>query len=185
MSLVPVFLGLGSNIERERHILAGLEALERLLPGLRCSAVFESQPVGIKSGPFLNLVVTSNTHLSLAELDRQLKAIEVDNGRYASDRKGLPLDIDILLYGDQVGVFDGLRLPREEILHNAFVLWPLALLAPGVVHPVAGRDFADLWCSAQINQSLRPVAFSWRGNNLTSASLIAHFSTSENDKKPD
>ena len=185
MSLVPVFLGLGSNIDRERHILAGLEALELLLPGLRCSAVFESQPVGIKSGPFLNLVVATNTGMSLAELDRQLKAIEADNGRYAPGRKGLPLDIDILLYGDQVGIFDGLLLPREEMLRNAFVLWPLALLAPERVHPVAGRNFADLWGTAQINQSLRPVAFSWRGNDLTSVSLLEMFSAPDNDKKPD
>ena len=185
MSLIPVFLGLGSNIERERHLLAGLDALELLLPGLRCSAVFESQPVGIKSGPFLNLVVATSTGLSLAELDRQLKTIESDNGRYAPGREGLPLDIDILLYGDQVGLFDGLRLPREEILHNAFVLWPLALLAPEHVHPVAGRDFVDLWRTAKIKQSLRPVAFSWRGKDLTSIDLIETFSASNNDKKPD
>ena len=56
--------------------------------------------------------------------------IEADNGRYAPGRKGLPLDIDVLLYGDRVGNFDGLVLPRPEVLKNAFVLWPLALLAP-------------------------------------------------------
>ncbi len=114
-----------------------------------------------------------------------MKAIESDNGRYAPGREGLPLDIDILLYGDQVGQFDGLRLPREEILHNAFVLWPLALLAPEHVHPVAGRDFVDLWRTAKIKQSLRPVAFSWRGKDLTSIDLIETFSASNNDKKPD
>ena len=57
MSLTTVFLGLGSNIERERHLLAGLEALSAFLIDLRCSPVFESQAVGIKSGPFFNLVV--------------------------------------------------------------------------------------------------------------------------------
>ncbi len=65
------------------------------------------------------------------ELDRRLKFIEADNGRYAPERKGLPLDIDVLLYDGLVGSFDGLQLPRAEILRNAFVLWPLALLAPG------------------------------------------------------
>ncbi|MGE9115853.1 2-amino-4-hydroxy-6-hydroxymethyldihydropteridine diphosphokinase, partial [Escherichia coli] len=78
------------------------------LTDVRCSAVFESQPVGIKSGPFFNLVVSACTDLPLMELDRRLKFIEADNGRYAPDRKGLPLDIDVLLYGDLVGNFDGL-----------------------------------------------------------------------------
>ena len=175
MSLTRIFLGLGSNIGREQHLLAGLEALELLLPGLRCSPVFESQAVGISSGPFLNLVVAGETGLSLAELDRQLKAIEADNGRYAPDRKGLPLDIDILLYGEIVGLFDGLVLPREEILRNAFVLWPLALLAPDSIHPLAGQRFAELWQISEISQALHPVAFSWRGADLTPAALLEEF----------
>jgi 2-amino-4-hydroxy-6-hydroxymethyldihydropteridine diphosphokinase len=124
--------------------------------------------VGIKSGPFFNLVVTGLTDLPLMELDRRLKLIEADNGRYAPERKGLPLDIDVLLYGDQVGNFDGLVLPRAEILKNAFVLWPLALLAPDVEHPGVQRRFADLWREAQIDQQLQPVPFQWRGQQLTS-----------------
>lgn len=172
MSLTTVFLGLGSNIERERHLLAGLEALSAFLIDLRCSPVFESQAVGIKSGPFFNLVVRAETALSLAELDRWLKAIEADNGRYAPGRKGLPLDIDVLLYGDQVGEFEGLTLPRAEILRNAFVLWPLALLAPAQQHPGAGQSFAELWDAMRSEQQLWPVAFSWRGQALTPDSLL-------------
>ena len=87
-------------------------------------------------------------------------------------RKGLPLDIDVLLYGQQVGDFDGLILPRAEILKNAFVLWPLALHAPQVLHPGVQRSFADLWQTAQIAQQLQPIAFQWRGHELTPAELI-------------
>ena len=54
----------------------------------------------------------------------------------------LPLDIDVLLFGDLVGNFDGLILPRAEILKNAFVLWPLSLIAPDRVHPGVGKSFA-------------------------------------------
>ena len=129
--------------------------------------MFESQPVGIKSGPFFNLVVTGLTDLPLLELDRRLKFIEADNGRYAPDRIGLPLDIDVLLYGELVGNFDGLVLPRAEILKNAFVLWPLSLIAPEVLHPGVGRSFAALWAEARIDQVLAPVAFSWRDQQLT------------------
>lgn len=167
MSLSTVYLGLGSNIERERHLCAGLDALAELLSDMRCSAAFESDPVGIKSGPFINLVVTGQTTLPLLELDRRLKFIEADNGRYAADRKGLPLDIDVLMFRDWHGTFDGLVLPRAEILKNAFVLWPLALLAPDLQHPLAGKSMAQLWQEADIRQVLAPVPFAWRGKQLT------------------
>jgi 2-amino-4-hydroxy-6-hydroxymethyldihydropteridine diphosphokinase len=169
MSLTQIFLGLGSNIEREKHLHAGLEALDGFLQQMTCSPVFESQPVGIKSGPFFNLVVSAYTDLPLMELDRRLKFIEADNGRYAPERKGLPLDIDVLLYGEQVGNFDGLILPRAEILKNAFVLWPLSLIAPDRLHPGVGISFAELWRDARIEQVLAPVAFEWRGKQLTPA----------------
>ncbi|UVL08602.1 2-amino-4-hydroxy-6-hydroxymethyldihydropteridine diphosphokinase [Pseudomonas rhodesiae] len=172
MSLTQIYLGLGSNIERERHLRAGLDALAGFLVDVRCSAVFESQPVGIKSGPFFNLVVSAYTDLPLKELDRRLKSIEADNGRYAPDRKGLPLDIDVLLYGELVGNFDGLVLPRAEILKNAFVLWPLSLMAPDRLHPEAGKTMAHLWRDSHIDQVLAPVAFEWRGQLLTPSALL-------------
>ncbi|GIZ12713.1 2-amino-4-hydroxy-6-hydroxymethyldihydropteridine diphosphokinase [Pseudomonas sp. NCCP-436] len=172
MSLTRVYLGLGSNTEREAHLTAGLEALAQILEHMQCSPVFESHAVGIRSSHFFNLVVVGETHLPLLELDRRLKFIEADNGRYAPDRKGLPLDIDVLLYGETVGHFNGLVLPRAEILKNAFVLWPLSLLAPELPHPVDGRTFAELWRSAQIDQQLWPVAFQWRGLELTPQELL-------------
>ena len=171
MSLTRIYLGLGSNIERENHLVAGLEALDGFVNEMTCSPVFESRPVGIKSGLFFNLVVTGLTELPLMELDRRLKFIEADNGRYAPDRKGLPLDIDVLLFGDLVGNFDGLILPRAEILKNAFVLWPLSLIAPDRVHPGVGKSFATLWAEAQIDQVLAPVGFEWRGQQLTPSDL--------------
>ena len=172
MSLTRVFLGLGSNVEREKHLCAGLDALAGFLQDMNCSAVFESQPVGIKSGPFFNLVVSAKTDLPLAELSRRLKLIEADNGRYALDRKGLPLDIDVLFYGDLEGNFDGLILPRAEILKNAFVLWPLSLIAPDKVHPGVGKTLAQMWEEAQIDQVLAPAAFEWRGEQLTPAAML-------------
>ena len=172
MPLTEVYLGLGSNTERERHLCAGLDALAGFLVGMTCSAVFESQPVGIKSGPFFNLVVAAKTDLPLMELSRRLKLIEADNGRYAPDRKGLPLDIDVLFYGDLVGDFEFLTLPRAEILKNAFVLWPLSLMAPDKVHPVVGKTLAQMWADAQIDQVLAPVAFEWRGVQLTPAEML-------------
>lgn len=176
MSLTPVYLGLGSNIDRHAHLSAGLDALAAILQNMQCSPVFESAPVGIKSGPFFNLVVVGLSPLPLQELDRRLKFIEADNGRYAPDRVGLPLDIDVLLYGDLVGNFDGLVLPRAEILKNAFVLWPLSLLAPTVLHPEQQCSFADLWAGAQSTQVLQPVAFEWQQRALTPAAMLSNTS---------
>jgi 2-amino-4-hydroxy-6-hydroxymethyldihydropteridine diphosphokinase len=167
MSLTAVLLGLGSNVERQTNLCAGLDALSAFLQDMRCSPVFESQPVGIKSGPFFNLVVSARTDLPLGELDRRLKAIEADNGRYAPERKGLPLDIDVLTYGELVGDFDGLVLPRAEILRNAFVLWPLSIVAPEALHLGVGKSFRQLWHEARIDQVLAPVAFEWQGRPLT------------------
>ncbi|WP_213881736.1 2-amino-4-hydroxy-6-hydroxymethyldihydropteridine diphosphokinase [Pseudomonas sp. dw_358] len=169
MSLTPILLGLGSNIDREIHLCAGLDALSGFLHHLHCSPVFESAPVGIKSGPFFNLVVAAQTDLPLLELDRRLKIIEADNGRYAPGRRGLPLDIDVLTYGEHTGNVDGLELPRAEILKNAFVLWPLSLIAPTQIHRGVGKTFATLWAEAQIDQVLAPVAFEWRGRDLTAS----------------
>jgi 2-amino-4-hydroxy-6-hydroxymethyldihydropteridine diphosphokinase len=172
MSLTPVLLGLGSNAQRESHLHAGLDALAELLQDMRCSPVFESLAVGYKGDNFYNLVVAGNTELPLTELDRRLKFIEADNGRYAPERKGLPLDIDVLLYGDQVGVFNGLVLPRPEILRNAFVLRPLSLVVPQRLHPGVGKSFAELWREPRIDQELWPVPFEWRGQALTPAALL-------------
>jgi 2-amino-4-hydroxy-6-hydroxymethyldihydropteridine diphosphokinase len=173
--LTRVYLGLGSNVQRERHLLAGLESLADVLEEMRCSPVFESHAVGIRSDNFYNLVVTGLTRLPLVELDRRLKFIEADNGRYAADRVGLPLDIDVLLYGRLSGQHDGLQLPRAEILRNAFVLWPLSLLAPEEVHPGCNLRIDQLWRESKIDQQLWPVAFQWRGQALTPATLLQQF----------
>ncbi len=172
MPLIDVYLGLGTNVEREKHLCAGLDALRELFGELNCSPVFESEPVGIRSDCFLNMVVQVKTRMPLQELDQHLKQIEALNGRYAVPRKGLPLDIDVLLYGQQVGVYGTVILPRAEILKNAFVLWPLALLAGQVQHPVVQQSFAQLWQQAAIEQNLWPLAFTWRGQSLTPQGLL-------------
>lgn len=172
MSLNRVLLGLGSNVRREQNLTAGLDALELMLGDMQCSPVFESLAVGYKGDNFYNLVVSGTTALPLMELDRRLKFIEADNGRYAPDRKGLPLDIDVLMYANLVGNFHGLELPRPETLKNAFVLWPLALLVPETIHPQAGRSFAELWRSSAIEQQLWAVPFRWKSEELTPPDMI-------------
>lgn len=168
-----VYLGLGSNADRVHHLHRGLDALEQLLGALSLSPVFESEAVGVLGHRFYNLVVTAETHLPLADLTAALKAIEAACGRRESRSPGrITLDIDVLTFGGLAGPHVGVELPRPEVLTNAFVLWPLALLAPDLILPGHSTCVATLWQNWQGHQVLWPVAFEWRGKPLTSASLI-------------
>ncbi|CBL46344.1 7,8-dihydro-6-hydroxymethylpterin-pyrophosphokinase [gamma proteobacterium HdN1] len=145
--MAEILLGLGSNIDREHHLRAGIQALGERFGALQLSPVFESASVGFNGSPFFNLVVCLTTTLGVGELQRVLREVEYAQGRHPEQRKFSPrtLDIDILTYDDRVGIFDGVHLPRAEILENAYVLWPLACLVPNHLHPLAQRSYADLW----------------------------------------
>lgn len=151
--MTQVFLGLGSNLEREKNIRAGLRALQKKFGELKTSNVYESESVGFKGSNFYNLVVSLQTDLTIAELSESLKNIEDDNGRLRTGPKYSPrtLDIDILTYGDFVGVEAGVELPRTEITENAFVLLPLSELAPKELHPQLRKTYAELWASYDHN----------------------------------
>ncbi len=154
--MTQVFLGLGSNLEREKNIRAGLLALKDVFGDLTLSQVYESESVGFKGSNFYNLVVSLQTDLTIAELSNTLKKIEDKNGRVRTGPKYSPrtLDIDILTYGDFVGVEAGVDLPRAEIIENAFVLLPLSELAPHELHPTLQKTYADLWASYDPNAQL-------------------------------
>lgn len=168
---IPVYISIGSNIDRECHVCAALDALEDWFGALEISPVYESEAVGFDGSPFYNLVVGIRTNLSVGELSRYFKQLEAENGRRPEAPKfsARTLDLDILTYGEAVGRMDGVELPRAEILKNAFVLRPLADLAPGVKHPVCRKSYRELWKAYSANQKLWPVSFSWQGRRISSA----------------
>ncbi|WP_226646872.1 2-amino-4-hydroxy-6-hydroxymethyldihydropteridine diphosphokinase [Microbulbifer variabilis] len=162
--MAQVYLSLGSNINRAQHIRAGLDALAEQFGDLQVSRVFESEAVGFPGDNFYNLVVGLQTDLPVGQLALCLRGIEDANGRLRSGPKfsARTLDIDILTYDNLTGTIEGVKLPRGEIVKNAFVLQPLAEIAPKTQHPLEQKTYRQLWDEYdQASQKLWPVDFAW------------------------
>ncbi len=145
--MTTVLLSLGSNVQPRRYLHAAVTALRERFGALRVSPAYRTAAVGFDGPAFLNNAVAIDTDLPLQELDDWLHALEDAHGR---DRSGprfsdRTLDIDVVFYGDLVVEGPGhLRIPRPELKH-AFVLKPLADIAPDFIDPVSGLDLATLW----------------------------------------
>ncbi|MEZ5585779.1 MAG: 2-amino-4-hydroxy-6-hydroxymethyldihydropteridine diphosphokinase [Sedimenticolaceae bacterium] len=142
-----VWVSVGSNIDRERHIRAALRELQQAFGELTVSPVYETAAVGFDGDAFLNLVVGFFSDLPPAQLHRMMREIEDRHGRRRDGEKfsARTLDLDVLTYGDTVGDDGGKALPRDEILRYAFVLAPLTDVAASERHPVSGDSYGDLW----------------------------------------
>ena len=163
--MVQVYLSLGSNIDRENNLRSGLAELTSIYHELTLSSLFESEAVGFDGSPFYNMVVGLKTNQTIDELSKTLRDIEFKFGREVNAKKFSPrtLDIDILLYGELVQT-EPVQLPRDEISFNAFVLWPLAEIAPEKIHPVLKQSYLALWQNFDKNtQKLAIIPFNWQG----------------------
>ena len=145
MKPARVYVGVGSNIEREKNIRGGLAALARRYGALTLSPVYQARAIGFVGDDFFNLVVAFDTGKTVAELENGLRRIEFEHGRRREEDRfsARTLDLDLLLYGDLVS--DQHRVPRADITEYAFVLKPLFDLAPDLVHPQTGRRIREIW----------------------------------------
>lgn len=160
--MARIYISIGSNINRHYHVQAAVSALQQHFGNLTLSSVYESEAVGFAGNAFYNLVAAAETSLSVAECVGLFKQIE---DRYGRDRSaarfsGRTLDLDLLTY-DELICQQPVQLPRAEITENAFVLWPLAEIAPQVCHPLSGKRYSDLWQQYEKQQKLWPVPFEW------------------------
>jgi len=142
-----VFVSLGSNVDREAKIRQAVELLRARFGQIDLSPVYDSEAVGFDGSNFLNLVAGLSTDLEVEAVVAIFRDIEDRLGRDRSLPKfaSRPIDLDILSFDDLILDVPGIRIPRAEILYNAFVLKPLQDIAGDRLHPETGETYATLW----------------------------------------
>lgn len=154
------YLSLGSNVAPEQHLRAAIDALRARFGEIVVSPVYRVPAVGFEGPDFLNAAAIVETDLDPFALVEWLRALESANGRIRghvkfSDRT---LDIDLVYFDDLVLDLPDLQLPRPELRH-AFVLRPLADIAPSFIDPVRKVALAQLWrAHPDLGNALETVA---------------------------
>ncbi len=161
---LAAYVAAGSNVAPVASLVRALTSLKERFPDLVVSPAYRNAAVGFEGEDFINLVVGFTTRLPLAGLLEELHAVEALCGRSRGAPKYEPrrMDLDVLLYGDLVGDYPGAKLPRPDLVRRAFMLGPLADIAPGAVHPTLGATIAELW--SRFDQAAHPmqrIALPW------------------------
>ena len=141
------YISIGSNIDKEIHIPSSINALKKLFGKLDISSIYETAAVGFSGNNFYNLIVKFDSELDAKQVAKLLRKVELDHGRTRDSQKfsARTLDLDLILYGEQI-IHDGrLQIPRNEIEHYAFVLEPLAEIAGRQRHPVSHESYESMW----------------------------------------
>ena len=145
--MTRAWISVGSNVDRERNIRLAIDNLQQAFGELVLSPVYRTRAEGFKGDDFLNLVIGVETELSLENLRQHMRDIEDRQGRIRGDNKfaSRTLDLDLLTWGNLVDQERG--IPRDEILKYAFVLKPLADVAPEEFYPGSEQTYAQLWAA--------------------------------------
>ncbi|GAD80640.1 2-amino-4-hydroxy-6-hydroxymethyldihydropteridine diphosphokinase [Vibrio ezurae] len=144
--MTRTYLGIGTNIERDKHARAAIIELQRLGSNLQISTIYSCPATGFDGAEFYNFVVGLETDLALPEFCHRLRALELAYGRplNAQKKQDRTLDIDILLFGDLQSP-QAPQIPRKDIVEFNFVLQPLYELCPELIVPGDGRSIRQIW----------------------------------------
>jgi len=164
--MARIYISVGSNIAREENIAKSVYALNNTFKNITKSSVYESKAVGFNGDNFYNLVVAADTDQDVPSVRQYLQKIEKQQGRLRTQARftSRTLDLDLLLYDTQIINQEGVEIPRAEITEYAFVLKPLAEIAPNEKHPVMGVTYKALW--EQFDKKRYPlteIEFEWEG----------------------
>ena len=143
---IKVYLSLGSNMgNRQENLDWALDLLSQRVRLGKVSSIYETEPWGNINQPrFLNLVCEAYTRLGPTQLLALAKVIETKMGRTGKSNDPRPIDVDVLFYSDQVVDTPELVIPHPLLHERAFILIPLAEIAPELVHPVMGKTVMEL-----------------------------------------
>jgi 2-amino-4-hydroxy-6-hydroxymethyldihydropteridine diphosphokinase len=155
--VAAVYVAAGSNVAPERNLARAVAELAREFPDVRFSSWYRNRAVGFSGDDFINLVAGFTTALPLHEVLARLHTIEAECGRARDAPRWAPrsMDLDVLLYDELVCDEPDLKLPRPDLLKRAYMLGPLAELAPEVVHPTAHLTIGELW--RRFDQDAHPL----------------------------
>ncbi len=156
-----VYLGLGSNIkDKRKNLESALDELEKVFSISSVSSLYESKPWGyIKQDNFYNAVVLLKVDIEPLKLFSILKGIESKFGRKKEIKWGpRVLDIDLLLYNNEVIDMPNLKIPHPFISERAFVLLPLLELSPGLINPQNKISFHEDLVRLKGNQEIKKIA---------------------------
>ena len=158
--MLRVFVSIGSNIAREQNIRGAVRALTQLYGPLTLSGVYETEAVGFAGDRFYNVVAAFDSGAPVEAIHAELVRIENAHGRRRGDTPRFAartLDLDLLLYGDLVRHDGDIDVPRREIAEHAYVLGPLAEIAPELRHPETGETMERMWKNFAGRRELRPI----------------------------
>lgn len=152
-----VYVAAGSNVEPEHNLTLASRELCREFPDARFSPWYQNRAVGFEGADFINFVAGFSTSLPIEAVLPRLHAIETLCGRPRGAPRWAPrsMDLDMLLFGDLVRDEPKLKLPRPDLLKRAFMLGPLADLAPDLVHPILRVTIGELW--ARFDRAAHPL----------------------------
>ena len=147
--MTACYVSVGSNIDKEKNIEAGLTSLRETFGELTISPIYETAAVGFEGDNFFNLVVGFETDFLAHDVFEMLRQLEFKHGRLPNSQKfsSRTLDLDLLLYGNAIMDDDVLKLPRSDIEKYRFVLQPLVDIAPNLIHPVLQKSYREMLSS--------------------------------------
>jgi 2-amino-4-hydroxy-6-hydroxymethyldihydropteridine diphosphokinase len=162
-----VLVAAGSNVDPIHNLHVALDVLHRHFAPLRLSRAYSNAAVGFEGDDFVNLVIGFDTELPLHAVVARLHEAEAACGRERLAPKWAPraMDLDILMYGDQVSDEAGLKVPRPDLLRRPYMLGPAAEIAADVRHPTANQSLGALWRQMQQqtpSHAMRPVDLHWQ-----------------------